>query len=152
MHATLEVCEPELPAEKPRYLMGVGHPDDLIEGVRRGVDLFDSVAPTRMGRHGTGFTPDGSVQVRRAAYRMDRRPLVEGCPCPCCTGYDRAYLRHLFVSEEMLGKRLLALHNVTFLLEIMRQARQALRDGAFATWSSAWLERYRAARAAPLSA
>ena len=144
MHRTLETCEPLLPRTKPRYLMGVGFPDDLIEGVRRGVDLFDCVVPTRMGRHGTAFTKDGTAQVRQSSYRTDRRPLVEGCTCPACTRYDRAYLRHLFASEEMLGLRLLALHNVTFLLTIMADGRAALRDGTFASWSEAWLRRYRA--------
>ena len=144
MHATLEVCHSELPTTKPRYLMGVGHPDDLVEAVSRGVDLFDCVAPTRMGRHGTFFTPDGTVQVKRAAHRTDRRPLVEGCSCPACTRYDRAYLRHLFAAGEMLGLRLLALHNVTFLLDLMAEARTALREARFASWSAAWLARYRA--------
>ena len=145
MHAMLEVCDPELPRDRPRYLMGVGFPDDLVEGVRRGIDLFDCVAPTRMGRHGTAFTPDGTVQIRRGPYRTDRRPLVEGCPCPGCTRYDRAYLRHLFVSEEMLGPRLLALHNVAFLLTLMRDARRNLAAGTFESWSTAWLARYRTA-------
>ena len=149
MHAMLEVCEPELPRDRPRYLMGVGFPDDLVEGVRRGIDLFDCVAPTRMGRHGTAFTPDGTVQIRRGPYRTDRRPLVEGCPCPGCTRYDRAYLRHLFVSEEMLGPRLLALHNVAFLLMVMRDARTALRAGTFASWSTEWLARGRHAPPEP---
>ena len=144
MLATLEVCDSELPRETPRYLMGVGHPDDLVEAVSRGVDLFDCVAPTRMGRHGTFFTPDGTVQVKRSAHRTDRRPLVEGCPCPACTRYDRAYLRHLFAAGEMLGLRLLALHNVTFLLGLMADARAALREARFASWSAAWLARYRA--------
>ena len=144
MYAMLDVCEPLLPKDKPRYLMGVGFPDDLIEGMRRGIDLFDCVVPTRMGRHGTAFTPHGTVQVRKSQFRTDLRPLVEGCNCPCCTHYDRAYLRHLFVSEEMLGLRLLALHNVTFLLDVTRHAREALRAGLFASWSEAWLARYRA--------
>jgi queuine tRNA-ribosyltransferase len=144
MFATLEVCESELPRDKPRYLMGVGHPDDLIEAVARGVDLFDCVAPTRMGRHGTAFTPDGSLQVRKATNRTDRRPLVEGCPCPACTKYDRAYLRHLFVAEEMLGLRLVSLHNVTFLIQLMAEARAALREDRFPAWSAAWLARYHA--------
>lgn len=143
MYATLEVCDPDLPRDLPRYLMGVGFPDDLVEGVRRGIDLFDCVVPTRMGRHGTAFTPDGTVQVRRAGFRLDCRPLVEGCACPCCTEYDRAYLRHLFVSEEMLGLRLLSLHNVTFLIAVMREARAALCAGTFGTWSDSWLRRYR---------
>ena len=144
MYATLDVCEPLLPIEKPRYLMGVGFPDDLVEGMRRGIDLFDCVVPTRMGRHGTAFTPDGTVQVRQSRFRTDRRPLVDGCGCPCCTQYDRAYIRHLFASEEMLGLRLLALHNVTFLLDVTRHGREALRAGTFVGWSNAWLARYRA--------
>lgn len=141
MHAALEACDPELPADKPRYLMGVGHPDDLIEGVRRGVDLFDCVAPTRMGRHGTAFTPEGTMQVG-GKHRSDRRPLVEGCTCPACREYDRAYLRHLIVAKEDLGKRLLALHNVTFLLSLMADARERISDGSFASWSVDWLARY----------
>jgi queuine tRNA-ribosyltransferase len=148
MHRTLETCEPLLPRTKPRYLMGVGFPDDLIEGMRRGIDLFDCVVPTRMGRHGTAFTLDGTAQVKQSSYRTDRRPLVDGCSCPACTRYDRAYLRHLFASEEMLGLRLLALHNVTFLLTIMSDARSALRSGTFGSWSDAWLRRYRAKGAA----
>jgi queuine tRNA-ribosyltransferase len=143
MYRTLDACEPLLPPTKPRYLMGVGFPDDLIEGMRRGIDLFDCVVPTRMGPHGTAFTPDGTAQVRQSSYRTDRRPLVEGCSCPACTRYDRAYLRHLFAAEEMLGLRLLALHNVTFLLAIMADARAALHAGTFASWSVEWLRRYR---------
>ncbi|MEO7043581.1 MAG: tRNA guanosine(34) transglycosylase Tgt [Gemmatimonadaceae bacterium] len=142
-YAMLEICNPIIPSAVPRYLMGVGFPDDLIEGVRRGIDLFDCVAPTRMGRDGTAFTPDGKLQIMQSSHRTDRRPLVEGCACPCCTAYDRAYMRHLFASEEMLGKRLLALHNVTFLIDVMNGARTALQNGEFDTWSDAWLARYR---------
>jgi len=142
-YAMLEVCDPILPRNVPRYLMGVGFPDDLIEGVRRGIDLFDCVAPTRMGRDGTAFTPDGKMQIRQSSYRTDRRPLVDGCNCPCCTQYDRAYLRHLFASEEMLGKRLLALHNISFLINLMRGARDALQAGVFDSWSAEWLMQYR---------
>ncbi len=144
MYATLEVVDPIIPRTVPRYMMGVGFPDDLVEAVRRGVDLFDCVAPTRMGRNGTAFTHDGKVQIRKSGFRLDRRPLVEGCPCPCCTNYDRAYLRHLFVSEEMLGLRLLSLHNVSFLITLMRDARSALRTGTFDGWSRDWLTRYHA--------
>jgi queuine tRNA-ribosyltransferase len=144
MHATLEACDPELPRDRPRYLMGVGFPDDLVEAVRRGVDLFDCVAPTRMGQDGTAFTPDGKVQIRRSSFRSDRRPLVEGCACPCCARYDRAYMRHLFTAREQLGQRLLALHNLAFLMGLMREAREALAAGRFAGWSAAWLARYHA--------
>ncbi|MEO6879301.1 MAG: tRNA guanosine(34) transglycosylase Tgt, partial [Gemmatimonadaceae bacterium] len=144
LHAMLEVCDNALPRSVPRYLMGVGFPDDLIEGVRRGIDLFDCVAPTRMGRDGTVFTPDGKMQVLKSSNRTDRRPLVEGCGCACCLRYDRAYLRHLFANDEMLGKRLVALHNVAFLMGIMRDARTALIAGTFGSWSEQWLARYRA--------
>ncbi|MBK6487077.1 MAG: tRNA guanosine(34) transglycosylase Tgt [Gemmatimonadetes bacterium] len=144
LYEVLELCDPVLPRQLPRYLMGVGFPDDLLEGVRRGIDLFDCVVPTRLGRHGTAFTPDGTVQIRKGSFRTDRRALVEGCGCECCTQYDRQYLRHLFVSEEMLGLRLLCLHNVWFLTTLMAEARAAIREGAFATWSDGWLARYRA--------
>ena len=144
--ATLEVCDPELPRDRPRYLMGVGFPDDLIEGVRRGMDLFDCVAPTRMGRHGTAFTRDGIVQVGKSSYRTDRRPLDETCGCIACSDYDRAYLRHLFAADEPLGPRLLALHNLAFLLQLMRDARSALAEGTFDAWSAGWLLRYREGR------
>jgi queuine tRNA-ribosyltransferase len=142
MYAMLEVVNEELPANRPRYLMGVGFPEDLIEGVRRGVDLFDCVAPTRMGRNGTAFTSDGRVNVRRAEYRADPRPLDETCDCSTCTRFSRAYLRHLFVADEILGLRLLSLHNVHFLVALMRRARAAIIDGSFDGWSRDWLARY----------
>lgn len=144
MYATIEVCDPELPRDTPRYLMGVGFPDDLVESVSRGVDLFDCVVPTRMGRHGTAFTPDGTVQIKRAAHRYDKRPLVEECDCHTCTHYDRAYLRHLFNAEEMLGLRLLSLHNVHYLVGLMRTARRQLALGTYGAWATDYLARYRA--------
>ena len=144
LYATLDTCDPELPRDRPRYLMGVGFPDDLLESVRRGMDLFDCVAPTRMGRHGTVFTRDGTVQIRKSSFRTDLRPLDDACPCPACTDYDRAYLRHLFAAEEPLGPRLLALHNLAFLLRLMREAREQLAGGRFGAWSEEWLQRYRA--------
>lgn len=148
MYETLDLCGSELPANRPRYLMGVGFPDDLIEGVRRGMDLFDCVAPTRMGRHGTAFTPHGMVQLRKSTHRLDRAPLVDNCPCPACTHYDRAYLRHLFAADEPLGPRLIALHNLTLLLGLMRDARDAIFSGTFSQWSNDWLRAYRAQSAA----
>jgi queuine tRNA-ribosyltransferase len=143
MYAMLDVVDPELPRDKPRYLMGVGFPDDLVEAVSRGVDVFDCVVPTRMGRHGTAFTPDGTVQIKRADHRFDTRPIVVDCDCHTCVNYDRAYLRHLFNSEEMLGLRLLSLHNVHYLVGLMRRARTELAAGTFSSWSNAYLERYR---------
>jgi queuine tRNA-ribosyltransferase len=149
MYAMLDVVHEELPQDRPRYLMGVGFPEDLVEGVRRGVDLFDCVAPTRMGRNGTAFTSDGRVNVRRAELRADPRPLDETCECTTCTRFSRAYLRHLFVADEILGLRLLSLHNVHFLVALMRRARAAIVDGSFDAWSRDWLARYHS-RPAPV--
>lgn len=143
MYATLDLCDADLPRDRPRYLMGVGFPDDLIESVGRGIDLFDCVAPTRMGRHGTAFTPHGTLQLQKGTNRLDRTPLVDGCPCPACTQYDRAYLRHLFAAEEPLGPRLIALHNLTMLVGLMREARAAIQAGHFRQWRDTWLETYR---------
>jgi queuine tRNA-ribosyltransferase len=142
MYAMLDVVNEELPANRPRYLMGVGFPEDLVEGVRRGVDLFDCVAPTRMGRNGTAFTSDGRLNVRRAELRADPRPLDETCECTTCKRFSRAYIRHLFVSDEILGLRLVSLHNVHFLVALMRRARAAILDGSFDGWSRDWLARY----------
>lgn len=141
MYAMLEVLAPELPADRPRYLMGVGFPEDLIEGVRRGVDLFDCVAPTRMGRNGTAFTSEGRLNVKRSDLRSDPRPLDPACDCATCRRFSRAYLRHLYVSDEILGLRLLSLHNVHFLITLMRQARLAILEQRFESWSSDWLLR-----------
>ncbi len=142
MYAMLEVVDAALPADRPRYLMGVGFPEDLVEGVARGGDLFDCVAPTRMGRNGTVFTADGRLNVKRAELRRDPRPLDETCGCPTCRRFSRAYLRHLYVTDEMLGMRLLSLHNVHFLVSLMRTARQAVIGGTFDGWSRDWLQRY----------
>lgn len=142
MYETLSLCGETLPTNRPRYLMGVGFPDDLLEGVARGMDLFDCVAPTRMGRHGTAFTPQGTVQLLKGTNRLDRSPLVDGCGCPACTQYDRAYLRHLFAADEPLGPRLIAQHNLAMLCGLMREARSAIRAGEFTRWSREWLGRY----------
>jgi len=142
MYRILEEVHEELPADRPRYLMGVGFPEDLVEGVRRGVDLFDCVAPTRMGRDGAVFTADGRLNIKRAEFRLDRRPLDAECDCAACTRFSRAYIRHLFLADEILGLRLLSLHNVHFLVALMRQARAALLGGTFDAWSDSWLQRY----------
>jgi queuine tRNA-ribosyltransferase len=150
MYATLEALEPELPAGIPRYLMGVGYPDDLLEAIARGVDMFDCVAPSRNGRNGTAWTHDeGQINVKAARFRVDPRPLDPECGCYTCRTYTRAYLRHLFVAGEWLCMRLLTLHNIHFLIELARRSRQAIEAGEFHSWSDAWLERYRAARARP---
>ena len=148
MYDTLDTVDPLLPRDRPRYLMGVGFPDDLVEAVGRGMDLFDCVAPQRMGRDGTAFTPDGKVQIRQSSFRTDRRPLVAECACEACTQYDRAFLRHLFTASEPLGQRLLAMHNIAFVISVLAEAREALRSGGFDAWSAAWLHRYRSGGAA----
>ena len=142
MYRILEEVHLALPHDRPRYLMGVGFPEDLVEGVRRGVDLFDCVAPTRMGRNGAVFTRDGRLNIKRAEFRADRRPIDAECDCACCTRYSRAYVRHLFLADEIHGLRLLSLHNVHFLVSLMRDARASLLRGTFDGWSDAWLQRY----------
>ncbi|HXY32469.1 MAG TPA: tRNA guanosine(34) transglycosylase Tgt [Gemmatimonadaceae bacterium] len=142
MYAVLDLLDQALPRERPRYLMGVGFPEDLIEGAARGVDLFDCVAPTRMGRTGTAFTTEGKLNIRNAALRLDAEPLDARCECSTCARFSRAYLRHLFVADELLGYHLLSLHNVHFLLSLMGEARTAISSGAFRTWSQDWLARY----------
>jgi queuine tRNA-ribosyltransferase len=122
--------------------MGVGFPEDLVEAVARGVDLFDCVAPTRMGRNGAAFTSDGRLNVRRAELRTDSAPLDADCGCSTCRRFSRAYIRHLVTSDEILGMRLLSLHNVHFLVELMARARAAILEGAFDRWSADWLARY----------
>jgi len=148
MYAMLGTMDQSLPHDRPRYLMGVGFPEDLIEGVRRGVDLFDCVAPTRMGRNGTAFTSNGRVNVKRAEFRADPRPRDERCGCPLCSRFSRAYLRHLVTSDEIMGLRLLSLHNVHFLVTLMHDAREQIRAGEFDRWSHEWLERYHAGNTA----
>ena len=142
MYRILDCVHAALPSDRPRYLMGVGFPEDLVEGVRRGVDLFDCVAPTRMGRNGAAFTKDGRINIKRAEYRDDRGPLDDGCTCSACARFSRAYIRHLFVSNEMLGLRLLSLHNVHFLVALMHTARDAISTRTFDAWSRRWLDQY----------
>ncbi|HSM09403.1 MAG TPA: tRNA guanosine(34) transglycosylase Tgt [Gemmatimonadota bacterium] len=142
-YAMLEALDPVLPADSPRYLMGVGYPEDLVESIARGADLFDCVAPTRNGRNGTAFTSGGQVNVKRAGFARDFRPLDPACSCECCRNYSRAYLRHLLVCGELLGHRLLSLHNVAFLVDLGRLAREAVLADDFPGWSADWLERYR---------
>jgi queuine tRNA-ribosyltransferase len=130
-HAMVEASVSGLPEGWPRYLMGVGRPEDLMEAVARGVDLFDCVLPTRHGRNASAQTSSGPVNLRNAAFREDPRPLEEGCPCPACARFSRAYLRHLFVAGEMLGPTLVSLHNLAFTHRLMASARTAIRAGRF---------------------
>ena len=134
-----------LPSDRPRYLMGVGVPPSSIEAVRRGVDMFDCVLPTRVGRTGVALTGEGRLSLMNAAHAADLAPLEEGCPCPACRGYSRAYLRHLFKAGEMLGPRLVSLHNITFMARLIASARAAILEDRFAAWSAAALARYKTA-------
>ena len=133
---------PLLPQDKPRYLMGVGFPPDLLKAVREGIDMFDCVAPTRMGRNATAFTADGRLRLRNNAHRRDGRPIEEGCDCPACRVYCRAYLSHLFRCREMLGPVLLTIHNVRFYHRMMTRVREAIRAGTLAAFCDAFLHRY----------
>jgi queuine tRNA-ribosyltransferase len=142
MRGVLEELEPRLPRVLPRYLMGVGFPGDLVTAVERGMDLFDCVAPTRNGRNGSAFTPDGPVNLRNAEHREDLRPLDETCDCETCTTFSRGYLRHLFAAGELLGLRLLSLHNVRFLIRLAGAMRTAIRAGDFPRWAAEWRHRY----------
>ncbi len=144
MYEILEATEPSLPSSIPRYLMGVGFPEDLLESIALGVDLFDCVAPTRIGRNGTAYTPDGPLNIRNAAHRVDARPIDESCDCETCRTYTRGYLRHLFIAEELLGLRLLSLHNVRFLVRLVAEARRAVVAGSFDDWRRRWLSQYNA--------
>jgi queuine tRNA-ribosyltransferase len=136
MFNVLDGVVPHLPHDKPRYLMGVGTPADLVGGVARGIDMFDCVMPTRSGRTAQGFTRRGKVNLRNARHQDDLRPLDEACRCPACQGYSRAYLHHLFRCEEMLGPILLTWHNLTYYQDLMQGMRSAIMAGSFATFAA----------------
>jgi queuine tRNA-ribosyltransferase len=135
-----------LPASRPRYLMGVGSPPSVIEAVRRGIDMFDCVMPTRVGRTGTALTDDAPINLRQAQYVDDLSPIESGCPCMACRHYSRAYLRHLFKAGEMLGPRLVSLHNLAFMGRLVAAMRQAICEDRFGAWSRDALARYEAGR------
>ena len=138
MYRMIRVTAPALPEEKPRYLMGVGRPIDLLEGVRRGIDLFDCVMPTRNGRNALAFTDAGYVRMKNSRYIRDQEPLEKHCPCPACK-HPKAYLRHLFQAEEMLGPILLSIHNLTYYQRLMHETRAAIAAGRFAEFYAAKL-------------
>ncbi|MFH1740265.1 MAG: tRNA guanosine(34) transglycosylase Tgt, partial [bacterium] len=136
MEASLE----HMPENRPRYLMGVGTPEDFLLAVRRGVDLFDCVVPTRLGRNGHCLTWSGRISFKQAQYKLDEQPIDENCPCPCCRKYSRAYLRHLFIAGEILASRLATIHNVAFFQEFMKAIRSAILAGEFASFSERFSE------------
>ena len=145
MHAVLEAVTPLLPSDRPRYLMGVGSPEDLVEGVARGIDVFDCVLPTRLARNGAVLTRDGRLNLRNAANKEDTRPIEADCSCYTCRTFTRAYLRHLVISSEVLGLRLNSIHNVHFMLQLARDLRQAVLGGTFADFRAAFWSRYQVA-------
>jgi queuine tRNA-ribosyltransferase len=134
MLAVLEAITPQLPASHPRYLMGVGTPEDLVEGVRSGVDMFDCVMPTRNARNGMLFTTTGAVQIKNSCHADDEDPIEPGCGCYTCSRFSRAYLRHLFLSHELLAYRLNTLHNLHYYLSLMSSMRQAIEESRFEEW------------------
>ena len=138
MFSTLDTTLPQLPADKPRYLMGVGRPADMVGAVRRGIDMFDCVMPTRAGRTAQAFTRRGELNLRNARHREDSRPIDEHCACPACRNHSRAYLHHLIRSEEILGAMLLTWHNLHYYQDIMRGLRGAIETGSLSGWIAAF--------------
>ena len=143
MYATLEATIPHLPDDRPRYLMGVGTPEDIIEAVARGVDMFDCVLPTRVARNGGLLTHEGRINIRNARFARDPNPIEPGCSCYACQHFSRAYIRHLFKAGEILGLRLATIHNLHFMLRLMERVRAAIRAGEFQDFRKSFLARYR---------
>ncbi len=143
MWETVESTVPYMPADRPRYLMGVGSPEDIIEGISRGIDIFDSALPTRVARNGAMYTRNGRKNIRRVAYREDMGPVEAGCGCYTCSNYSAAYLHHLFRSEELLGYRLATIHNLFFMQQLIGQARAAIVENAFPEFRKDFLETYK---------
>ena len=143
MCRVLDFATGMLPSDRPRYLMGVGKPDDLVEAVLRGVDMFDCVLPTRSGRTGQAFTADGPINIRNARFAEDREPLEPGCPCPTCTQFERAYVHHLVRSGEILGAMLMTEHNLWFYQRLMQAMREAIAERRLTVFASEFLSRYR---------
>ncbi len=142
MYGMLEALMPHMPAAKPRYLMGVGSPDCLVEGVLRGVDMFDCVLATRIARNGTCFTRNGRLVIKNAMYAHDFKPIEEDCDCYACRNFSRAYVRHLFKAGEITGARLASIHNLRFLLKLMEDIRQAIAEDRFGDFRRAFFDRY----------
>jgi queuine tRNA-ribosyltransferase len=143
LYATLETTVPELPLDRPRYLMGVGTPEDILESVARGIDIFDCVLPTRVARNGGMLTRRGRMNIRNASYADDAMPVEQGCSCYTCQHFSRAYLRHLFKAQEILGLRLATIHNVHFILRLMEQVREAIASGMLTDFKDRFLAQYR---------
>jgi queuine tRNA-ribosyltransferase len=144
MLGCLDFAAGMLPVDRPRYLMGVGKPDDIVEAVRRGIDMFDCVLPTRSGRTGQAFTADGPLNMRNARFAEDKDPIEPGCPCPACASFERAYVHHLVKSGEILGAMLMTQHNLWFYQRLMQALREAIAEQRFESFVRGFLARYRA--------
>jgi queuine tRNA-ribosyltransferase len=142
MMRAVEASEPFLPNDKPRYAMGLGTPPQMLEMIARGLDMFDCVLPTRLARNGTAFTSTGTLNLKNAEFAMDKRPIEENCACPSCREFARGYIRHLVKAEEILGLRLITLHNLHFYLDLMRQARDAIENGSFDSFRKQFVGNY----------
>jgi queuine tRNA-ribosyltransferase len=149
MMQAVEWSEPHLPANKPRYAMGLGTPPQLIELIARGMDMFDCVLPTRLARNGTAFTAGGTLNLKNAEFTMQKEPIEEGCICPACRDFTRGYIRHLIKAEEILGLRLITIHNLHFYLDLMERARRAIETGTFADLRAQFIAGYKT-RSTPL--
>ena len=143
MYKAIEYSTPYIPKDKVRYLMGVGEPRDILEGVERGIDIFDCVIPTRIARHGQAFTRDGKKNFHNAQYLEDLRPVEEDCDCYCCKNFSRAYIRHLITVGEALGGTLLSIHNIRFLIRLTEEIREAIEKDSFLEYKKAFLDRYK---------
>src|SRR5437762_3841209 len=144
MMRAVESAEPSLPKDKPRYAMGLGTPPQMLEMIARGIDMFDCVLPTRLARNGTAFTAEGTLNLKNAEFTMQKGPIEEGCTCPACSEFSRAYLRHLVKAEEILGLRLITLHNLHFYLDLMRKARETIEKGTFTEFQERFVAGYKA--------
>src|SRR5207302_7194931 len=144
MFRAVESSEPILPADKPRYCMGIGTPPQLIEMIARGIDMFDCVLPTRLARNGTAFTASGTINLKNAEFALDKSPIEENCVCPTCREFARGYVRHLIKAEEILGLRLITLHNLHFYLDLMKQARDTIDNGSFKDLRRNFISDYKA--------
>jgi queuine tRNA-ribosyltransferase len=149
MMQAVEWSEPHLPENKPRYAMGLGTPPQLIELIARGVDMFDCVLPTRLARNGTAFTAAGTLNLKNAEFVMQKGPIEDGCVCPACREFTRGYIRHLVKAEEILGLRLITLHNLHFYLDLMSRARRAIEDGTFTDLRAKFVAGYKTRGATP---
>jgi len=132
-----------LPTDKPRYLMGVGDPIDILEGIERGVDMFDCVLPTRLARHGNAFTRNGKINLKNVKFKEDFTPIEAECDCYTCKNYTKAYIRHLITCDEMLGGRLLSIHNIRFLIKEVEEIREAIKEDRFMEYKNEFISKYK---------